>query len=66
MTVSGCQETPDDELFWNMNIVCPLIAIGMPAMEPYVDDLVEIAKLAQRMRCKKVFINVVVVVFLWW
>ena len=51
-----------------MNIVCPLIAIGMPAMEPYVDDLVEITKLAQRMRCKKVFLYdyVVVVVFLWW
>jgi len=47
------QETPEDELFWNLNILCPLVAVGLPFVEKFTDQLIEIIKLALKMRCKK-------------
>jgi len=47
------QETPDAELYWNLNILCPLISIGLPMLEKYTDQIIEIVKLALAMRCKK-------------
>merc|ERR1719244_1383949 len=47
------QETPDDELYWNMNILTPLMSVGLPALEPFVEDIIKIIKRAVGLKCKK-------------